>query len=292
MNSAAKLTRDVSARPDQRAPPPVIVDEAPDVSADATFRPATTPPVRSRGLSHRQRALLFVLGLAGVFPVWWGSGYVFAYTDDAYLTSDLVSIAPEVAEPVNSVDVLDNHTVRAVLEQSIAQHQAAEAALRKAIETLGVDRAAVATALAALLLAEWRLDRTKIVARVDGYVTHLTVHTGDMVSPSRPVVAIVDGHAWRVEANFKEYYLRHFRPGHVAWVWLDSRPWHLHRARIQGLAHSISRDPEGVALLPYVSPTADWIRLQRRIPQACSRTRRARRTAPPRRHGAGTPANC
>jgi multidrug efflux system membrane fusion protein len=76
----------------------------------------------------------------------------------------------------------------------------------------------------------------------------------------------VDGHAWRVEANYKEYYLRHFRAGGTAWVWLDSHPWRLYRARIQGIAHGISRDPNGVALLPYVSPSVDWIRLQRRIP--------------------------
>jgi multidrug efflux system membrane fusion protein len=45
-------------------------------------------------------------------------------------------------------------------------------------------------------------------------------------------------------------------------VWLDSSPWQFHRARITG----ISRSTEAPMLQPYVVPTTDWIRLQRRIP--------------------------
>ena len=40
----------------------------------------------------------------------------------------------------------------------------------------------------------------------------------------------------------------------------------LYPARIQGIAHGISREQGSEALLPYVSPSVDWIRLQRRIP--------------------------
>jgi multidrug efflux system membrane fusion protein len=49
-------------------------------------------------------------------------------------------------------------------------------------------------------------------------------------------------------------------------VWLDSAPWHFHRAKITGIARGFSRDPQAPMLLPYVAPTTDWIRLQRRIP--------------------------
>ena len=52
----------------------------------------------------------------------------------------------------------------------------------------------------------------------------------------------------------------------TAWVWLDSAPWHWRRARIEGIAAGISRDPNPPGLLPYVAPTTDWIRLQRRFP--------------------------
>ncbi|MGD0109368.1 MAG: HlyD family secretion protein [Rhodopila sp.] len=277
---------------------------------------------------------------------WWGSGYVFAYTDDAYLTSDLVSVTPEVTGPVEAVHVTDNQWVtrgtplftidpvpfrleleraraqeaeaqaqlqidqaqldylrseaeaasasarlsnanlsrdvplgrtgavsaqtldasRAAQAESEARVQAAQAAVSRASEILRFHQLAVASAHAATGLAEWRLSRTQVVAPVDGHLTHLVLQPGDMVSPDRPTVAIVDGHAWRVEANYKEYYLRHLKPGDTAWVWLDAHPWRLYRARIQGIAHGISREPNGEALVPYVSPSVDWIRLQRRIP--------------------------
>ena len=290
--------------------------------------------------------MLFLLVLAAAFFAWWISGYLFAYTDDAYLTSDIVSITPEVTGPIQAVHVTDNEWVgrgtllftidpvpfrlaveqaraeearsqaqlpvdqaqlqllgaqkdssdaaarfaaanlrrdtplgrsgtisaqaldqtRTTEEKSEAQQHAAEAALQKEKETLSLDKAAASSAHAARLLAEWRLSRTKVVAPVDGYVTHLAVQPGDMVFTSQPALAIVDGNAWRVVANYKEYYLRHFRAGGLAWVWLDSHPWHLYRARIQGIAHGISRQQGSEALVPYVSPTLNWIRLERRIP--------------------------
>jgi multidrug efflux system membrane fusion protein len=302
--------------------------------------------VRSHASTHRRRALLVLFALVLVVAAWWGSGYLFAYTDDAYLTSDLVSITPEVSGPIEAVQVTDNEWVkrgtplftidplpfrlaveqtraeearaeaqlpvdqaeveglqaqkesadaaaslaaanlrrdtplgrsgaipaqlldgtRTAQEQSVAQQHTAEAAVQKAMGTLRLHQAVVASAHAARLLAEWRLSRTRVVAPVDGYVTHLTIQPGDMVSPSRAAVALVDGNAWRIVANYKEYYLRHLLPNHTAWVWLDSNPWHLYRARIQGIAHGIRRQQGSEALVPYVSPTVNWIRLQRRIP--------------------------
>ena len=151
-------------------------------------------------------------------------------------------------------------------EESVAQQRAAEAALQRATDTLRFHQVAVASAHAERLLAEWRLSRTKIVAPADGAITHLTLQPGDMAITGRAAVAIVDAHAWRVVANYKEYYLRHFSPDQEAWVWLDTHPWHFYRAHIQGIARGISRNQGGGELVPYVSPTVDWIRLQRRFP--------------------------
>jgi multidrug efflux system membrane fusion protein len=151
-------------------------------------------------------------------------------------------------------------------QQSVAQQRNAEATLEKEKQTLQLHQAAVATTHAARLYAEWRLSRTDVRAPVDGQITNLTLARGDYVSPSGAALAIVDANAWRVMANYKEYYLRHLPPGRQVWVWLDSNPWHLYRARVQGIAHAIRRDRGASTLVPYVSPTVDWIRLNRRIP--------------------------
>jgi multidrug efflux system membrane fusion protein len=295
---------------------------------------------------YRRRILLFTLMIVLLAGVWWGAGFVFAYTDDAYLSSDLVSIAPEVSGPIDLVAVRDNQRVSrgdllfaitatpfelnvrqakaqeaealaqlpidqaqydsvlaqaqsadaaaklaslnqdrdntlkqsgyipaqaldetsSALEEAEAQHRAAHANLRKAAETLRLHRASLASSQAARSLSEWRLGRTRVVAPVDGYVTHLTLQRGDMARTDHAVATIVDAHAWHVVANYKEYYLRHLVPGGVAWVWLDTHPWRLYRARIEGTAHAISRGRRADELVPYVSPTVNWIRLQRRIP--------------------------
>ena len=342
-----KMSPNVSAQPQEELSEPKIGENARGPTVEAPAASKTVLSDRPRAvLSYRTRALLALLVLAFVIVAWWGAGYVFAYTDDAYLTSDVVSITPEVSGPIAAIHVTDNGWVargaplftidpvpfqlaveqaraeeeraearlpvdqaqvevllaekesadaaasladsnlhrdkplnqsgflsaqaldrtRTTQKESVAQQHEAEAAYQKAIKAVHSDQAAVASAHAARLLAEWRLSRTNVVAPVDGYVTHLAVQPGDMVSPSQPAVAVVDGSAWRVVANYKEYYLRHLRPGHIAWIWLDSNPWHLYRARIQGVAHGISRERGGEALVPFVSPTVNWIRLQRRIP--------------------------
>ena len=142
----------------------------------------------------------------------------------------------------------------------------AQIAIVKARTSIGVHRAALDVAIAAKATAEWRLSRTDVNAPTDGWVTNLTVRVGDMATTALPNVGIVDAHAWRIIANYKEYYIRPLEIGGEAWVWLDSEPWKLHKAKITGIARGFSRNPQAPMLLPYVAPTTDWIRLERRIP--------------------------
>ena len=108
----------------------------------------------------------------------------------------------------------------------------------------------------------------------------LTLRIGDQaVAELKPLIGMIDAHAWRIIANYKESVIRHMKVGRNAWVWLDTYPWHLHRAYIQGIARGISRRQTPATLLPYVEPTTDWIRLERRFPVTVllegSRSRRA-----------------
>jgi membrane fusion protein, multidrug efflux system len=147
-----------------------------------------------------------------------------------------------------------------------AQVQATRAALDRMQSMLAMHQAAESSATAALGTAAWQLSRTKVVAPASGTVTNLTVRVGDTAQTDVPLIGLVDAHAWRITANYKQSFIRDFKPGATAWVWLDSQPWHLHRARVEGVARGISRNPVEGRLLPYVTPTTDWIRLQRRFP--------------------------
>jgi multidrug efflux system membrane fusion protein len=295
----------------------------------------------------RLRRVLTVGGtLLFLIFAWETFTYFIAYTDDAYVRSDLVAVAPEITGPVSAVHIVDNQpikkgdklatidplpfqlevnqrqaqidesaallkvaqeelaTAKAILEQATSSHtyaaqeqaryadlaknsyapraeldkwndelqraQAAmtiaQTAITKAQTTIAVQQAALELAKADMATAQWKLGKTEIVAPADGTITNLTVRVGDTGTRNVPLIGIVDANAWRIMANYKQYYVRSFKVGEEAWVWLDSSPWRFHRARITGIARGFSRDPQAPMLLPYVAPTTDWIRLQRRIP--------------------------
>jgi multidrug efflux system membrane fusion protein len=311
----------------------------PDPPAAVAVKPPEPSP-------YRRRTVTFVAILLAILLIWEGSGFFFAYTDDAVLTSDLVSIAPQVTGPVLTVRVQDDQRVargdllftidptpfqlqldqandevaraqsqialdqagltsalalqaaavaKAQLAESNlrrstnlttagfdsvqAQEQAATAAARaadmlassqaavlRAQETTRVDRIAIAAAASSLALAQWRLDRTKVVAPVAGRITHFTLLPGDTAIAGSPLVALVASQGWYVAANYKEGVIRHLTPGRLGWVWLDTHPFRLYRAQIEGVAGGIDRNKMPLGLLPYVDPTVDWIRLQARFP--------------------------
>jgi len=296
--------------------------------------------------SRVRRLAAVVVTLLMLLLVWEVGTYYLAYTDDAYVRSDLIGVAPEVTGPIISLHVVDNQqikkgdklykidptpfqlevntrqaqieeqtalvkvareeldTAKAALESATSAHTyaleqqaryavlaaennapraeldrannelrrtsaektVAEIAIAKAATSIAVHQAALDVATAEKATAAWKLGKTDVNAPADGWINNLTVRIGDTATVNIANIGIVDAHAWRIIANYKEYYIRPFTIGGTAWVWLDSEPWRLHKARITGIARGISRDPQAPMLLPYVAPTTDWIRLQRRIP--------------------------
>jgi membrane fusion protein, multidrug efflux system len=317
-------------------------EEPPSIEA-----PVAEPDLqRAIAARYRRRVLLVLSAIALALVLYWASGYVFAYTDDAYVTSDFVNVAPYVSGRIVSVNIVDNQAVtkgmvlaeidptpfqlalnekqakkteaeaqlavdrdvitatqaqrddaaakeqlasdnvrratpitasgfysRQGLDTLTAQEQEAkaaladaEAAIAKAQQMLTLHEAAVATISAEIAYLQWQLEQTKLLAPTDGTITNLMLRVGDQAVENTPLIGLVDAHAWRIFANYKESLIRHMQVGHTAWVWLDTYPWHIHRATIQGIARGISRQQTERKMLPYVEPTTDWIRLERRFP--------------------------
>jgi multidrug resistance efflux pump len=321
--------------------------EVPREAPPSTEAPKAEPgPRQASAASYRRRVLLVLSAIALALLLYWASGYVFAYTDDAYVTSDFVNVAPYVSGRIVSVNIVDNQAVtkgmvlaeidatpfqlalnekqakkteaeaqlavdrdviaatqaqrddaaakerlasdnvrratpitsagfysRQGLDTLTAQEQEAkaaladaEAAIAKAQQMLTLHQAVVATITAEIAYLQWQLEQTKLLAPTDGTITNLMLRVGDQAVENAPLIGLVDAHAWRIFANYKESLIRHMQVGHTAWVWLDTYPWHIHRATIQGIARGISRVKGEWKMLPYVEPTTDWIRLQRRFP--------------------------
>jgi multidrug efflux system membrane fusion protein len=297
-------------------------------------------------MSTRRRVALAAGAVVLAFAGWELLTSIIAYTNDAYVLSDLVAFSPQVTGHVASVHIQDNQQIhrgdllvsidRVPFQLDVDSHQAAlaaanaqvqadrdtiaaaqdalaamqaarklaevnqqrtarlttdeiasqraldeanevlrrahadtdggTAAVERAQRMLAMHQAAITQAQAELATAVWQLSRTQLYAPVDGTINNLTVRVGDTGRANEPLIGIVDANAFRIVANYKQSYIRNFQIGGTAWIWLDSHPWHFYRARIAGIARGISRSPTQDGLLPYVAPTTDWIRLQRRFP--------------------------
>ena len=128
-------------------------------------------------------------------------------------------------------------------------------------------RAALLQAVVNRDKAQLDLDRTKVLAAVDGTVTNLDLRTGSYVTASKPVMALVDRHSYYAEGYFEETKLPNIEEGNRATIKLMSSD-----TVLEGHVQSVSRgiaDRErttGSNLLQNINPAFNWVRLVQRIP--------------------------
>ena len=225
------------------------------------------------------------------------------WTRDGRVRAEVVNIAPDVSGYVVQLPVRDNQYVKKgdLLMQidpahyQIAVEQAqAEVAARKAELTMRQDdakrredmdnlvvsrearenashtanaaQAQYQQAIAALDAAKLNLERTRVVAPVDGYVTNLQVFRGDYATTGSAKLALVDAHSFYVYGYFEETKLPRVRIGDKAKIRL------MGGGTLLGHVESISRgiydrdNPQSRELLADVNPTYNWVRLAQRVP--------------------------
>ncbi|MFM9634959.1 HlyD family secretion protein, partial [Streptomyces galilaeus] len=81
-------------------------------------------------------------------------------------------------------------------------------------------RTQVLSAQSARDLARLNLERTRVVAPMDGRLSDLTLRAGDYVTPGKPVMALVDTASLRIEGYFEETKLPAVRIGQRAAIHL------------------------------------------------------------------------
>lgn len=225
------------------------------------------------------------------------------WTRDGRVRADIVTVAPDVSGAVVTMPVRDNQFVhkgdlimeidpshyRIAVQQAQAtvderktqlQMRKDDAARRADMDSEVVSRenrdnanhiaagaaAQLEQAEAELAAAELNLERTRVVAPVDGYITNLNTYRGDYAVAGSAKLAIVDSTSFWVYGYFEETKLPHVQPGDKASVVLMSG------GIIQGHVESISRgiydrdNPESRDLLADVNPTFNWVRLAQRVP--------------------------
>jgi multidrug resistance efflux pump len=172
-------------------------------------------------------------------------------------------------------DVVDT---RALVNGALAELLQAEAARLQAEADLARDKANLGaegeanarlrTARAKVHSAELKLEFTKVVAPVDGYVTNLNLRLGDQAVANKSIMALVDINSYWVYGYFKEGFIANVRPGDRAVVTLMSYPDQPLEGRVAGRSWGVYQKDGSTAqeLLPSISATFEWIRLAQRVP--------------------------
>jgi multidrug resistance efflux pump len=166
-------------------------------------------------------------------------------------------------------------------QQFASQLQQQKAAVQTSVENLNLAQqqveslkaqrasaeASLAQAKAQLQQAQVNLERTRIVAPVDGYVTNLAAHPGDFLNVGINAISLVDAHSYWVDGYFEETSLAPIRVGDSARIKLMGHGQTL-RGHVDSIARAINvsnaqPNNQGVAT---VNPIFTWVRLAQRIP--------------------------
>jgi membrane fusion protein (multidrug efflux system) len=220
--------------------------------------------------------------------IWWLIARHYEDTDDAFIDTHIIHVAPQIAGQVLTIhvqaqeraaqaqvtnasrDLARYHTLKAATPQAVAQQQLdqAEATARNAIAQRDQAAAQISGAQAQIKVldaqiatAKLQLSYAQVVAPVDGHVTQRSVALGNYVSPGQEMMAIVPSQLW-VTANFKETQLALMRRGQHVTVSLDSC-----NQEIGGHIDSIQRGAgQAFGILPPENATGNFVKVVQRVP--------------------------
>ena len=247
---------------------------------------------------------LATLALAVVVTWWMWVHYELApWTRDGRIRADIVTVAPDVSGFVVRVAVIDNQVVRKgdpLFQLDTARYAIA---LQQSLATVARDRAVLAQArreaqrneklgevvsieareesqarfeeasanlhqaLADIAAARLNLQRTLVIAQVNGIVTNLDLRPGDYLTAGREALALTDTDSLYVDGYFEETKLPRIHVNDRASVRLMGESRVLY-GRVQSIAPAIEdreRSPTG-NMVANVNPTFSWVRLAQRVP--------------------------
>lgn len=242
-----------------------------------------------------------ILLLCVISFAYWLHGAFYISTDDAYVNANIVQEAARVTGQVSHLYVKNNQFVKAgdplfdldkapfqvAMDQARAQLDMNMASLKlaqvTAARTVRLEKnkfaslqendqaqsnlqsaiASVQLGQANLAQAKLNLDYTTITAPTTGWVSNLSLQSGDTVNANQPQFAIISNDEFWVDANFKETELEKLHPGQSATVQVDMYPNHEFKGVIESLSSSSGT---AFSLLPPENATGNWVKVSQRVP--------------------------
>lgn len=132
-------------------------------------------------------------------------------------------------------------------------------------ETINAQMSEIDAARSQVALAEYYLKQTKIYSPADGCVINCNVRPGDYANQGTGLFSVIENTEWWVNANYKESVIRKIKPGQKVYIYTGLYPFRIFNGVVKCIARGTSRNKYNEKVLPYIEPTTDWIRLQRRF---------------------------
>jgi len=131
------------------------------------------------------------------------------------------------------------------------------------VDTLMSLRAAKA---AAVDEARLNLERCRVVAPFDAYVTNMNISEGAYAHPGAPMFTLIDTRTWWVIANYRESKVDAIRLGSPVDVYLMGRPDRKFHGVVVSIGHGVlPEDAMIVGGLPDIDRTLNWVHLSTRF---------------------------
>ena len=211
-------------------------------------------------------------------------------------TNDLHRIEPLLAKQYVTVEQIDsaNTAVRVAqgnydeAQAALAQAQAAQqqAGFRKmeatsvaaeqearvgqaihtidTVDTLESERPAKAAKVDS---ARLDLERTRVVAPFNAYVTNMNISVGEYAHPGTPLFTLIDTRTWYVIANYRESKLKNIHLGDHVDLYLMGHPDRRFNGTVESIGYGVFPEDGGVSQgLPNIDRTLNWVHLSSRFP--------------------------
>jgi multidrug efflux system membrane fusion protein len=131
-------------------------------------------------------------------------------------------------------------------------------------DTLMSERPAKA---AKVLSARLDLERCRVVAPFDAYVTNMNIAEGAYARPGGAIFTLIDARTWYVIANYRESKIKDIRLGDHVDVYLMEHPERRFNGRVESIGFGVfPEDGQVAAGLPNIERTLNWVHLSTRFP--------------------------
>src|SRR5580658_4813775 len=111
------------------------------------------------------------------------------------------------------------------------------------------------------------LERCRVVAPFDAYVTNMNISLGAYARPGAPMFTLIDTTVWYVVANYRESKLKHIRIGSSVDVFLMGHPDRKFHGVVESIGYGVFPEDGAVqAGLPQIERTLNWVHLSSRFP--------------------------